>query len=236
MIVNIHRINHNNTGDMASSPLDYFDLGPSIRIDIQTAQIQDYHGLVIFGGGGLFRPGWIEIIKGICAINRYCFWGVGINNTSPPDLKLEGIRDIYPNSTWVPCASCMSKLFDKVYPIKEDVVMLKHTKQPLPNFTFRTLDNNRQFEEIIEFLGSANIVITNSYHGVYWATLLGKKVLCVSQYNKFNYMKYRVPVCRDITLDDFNFIKDEIETFPNALQECREANINHFKRVSVNID
>lgn len=33
------------------------------------------------------------------------------------------------------------------------------------------------FNETVAFLGSSEVVLTTSYHGLYWATLLGRKVV-----------------------------------------------------------
>lgn len=32
-------------------------------------------------------------------------------------------------------------------------------------------------ETAVSFLGSSEVVLTTSYHGLYWATLLGRKVI-----------------------------------------------------------
>ena len=39
-----------------------------------------------------------------------------------------------------------------------------------------TVDNER---DIFLNISNANCVVTNSYHGVYWGSLMGKKVVCI---------------------------------------------------------
>lgn len=46
------------------------------------------------------------------------------------------------------------------------------------------------FGAAIRFIASGRVVLSNSYHGVYWGLLLGKKVLCVPFSNKF--YNYRI--------------------------------------------
>jgi len=40
-------------------------------------------------------------------------------------------------------------------------------------------------EEVIAFLASGEVVVTSSYHGAYWARLLGRKVALLPRGSKF---------------------------------------------------
>ena len=112
------------------------------------------------------------------------------------EWELLGLRDDYKgvqeleNIEWVPCASCMHEGFDKTYEIKHDFVFFNHQELPfslimgirIPNpkkqpeyFKSNKCDN---IEDVLEFLGSGATVVTNTYHGVSWATLLKRKVVC----------------------------------------------------------
>ena len=46
-------------------------------------------------------------------------------------------------------------------------------------------------KDALSFIASGETVVSNSYHGVYWAMLMGRKVLCLPFSNKFS--RYRLP-------------------------------------------
>ena len=183
----------------------------------------------------------LNVLNGIDrTIGPRILWGAGINSK---DLKedsyslnypsyitkfhLVGVRDWDTDYRWVPCVSCMHPAFDKKYEIKNEVVWFEHKKRLIDNKWMdlipapRILNTGQNFDQIIEFLGSAETVVTNSYHGVYWATLLGKKVVCIPWSSKFNMFKHP-----PIMANDRNWhvsIQDAI-SYPDALTECRNAN------------
>ena len=174
-------------------------------------------------------------------------WGAGYNSRDIDDdsytidypsymnkFHLVGIRDWGTEFKWVPCASCMHPAFDKEYEIKNEVVWFEHKKRLIDNKVFdnfptpRMVNTGQNIEQIIEFIGSAETVVTNSYHGVYWATLLGRKVVCIPWGSKFNMFKHPPTMASEKNwVDEIS----ESESFPYALQECREANIKFFNEV-----
>lgn len=181
------------------------------------------------------------------SIGPRILWGAGLNSKDnsvdsydaeyPAWLNrfhLVGVRDWDTGYRWVPCASCMHPGFDKEYEIKNEFVWFEHKKRLIDNKWFDTLPSPRMLntgqnlEQILEFLGSAETVVTNSYHGVYWATLLKRKVICVPWGSKFNMFKHE-----PVMANERNWI-DKIgtgEVYPDALTECREANILFFNDV-----
>ena len=97
-------------------------------------------------------------------------------------------------------------------------------------------------DEALKFLSSAEYIFTNSFHGLYWATLLGKKVAVLPWYrkrkhgfsNKFQSFKYRPAYIEDVR----HFLKyiDSMKSYPNALQECRDTNNDFYKEVRTIIE
>jgi len=175
-------------------------------------------------------------------------WGAGHNSRDcdidssnvvyPEYMKkfhLVGVRDYDTGYRWVPCPSCMYSGFDRNYEIKNEFVWFEHKKRlidgkyldvlPAP----RMLNTGQNLDQILEFLGSAETVVTNSYHGVYWATLLKRKVICVPWGNKFNMFKHS-PVMA--TEKNWHEKIEEAICYPDALQECRDANLEFFYKVS----
>lgn len=178
-------------------------------------------------------------------------WGAGTNadadglNSNPPkypkwlvDYTLIGTRDYHPSSKvhWVPCASCMHPALRKTYAIKNDVIFFEHKKQLLKGSEFGTdpiprfINSGDNIDQTIELLGSSNIILTNSYHGAYWGTLLKKKVILVGSWSsKFSYLKHQpYAIGKKETWRD---VIDKTTLYPLALDECTATTENYWKMV-----
>jgi len=172
------------------------------------------------------------------AVPRH-IWGVGHNGPLDkrgdaeivfPDWLMNfdqvGIRDWNQNQPWAPCASCMHPALYKKYSIKNDVIFIEHKKQLIKNFGNdsipRFVNSGSNIDQTIELLGSANIILTNSYHGAYWGVLLGKKVIVVEPWSsKFLNMKHAPWILRRD--QDWKEIVDEVKMHDDALDDCRVA-------------
>lgn len=176
-------------------------------------------------------------------------WGAGHNSDYqkklkghldyPPYLRLYdlvGIRDYDQPYKWVPCASCMHPAFEKNYPIKNRVIWFEHKKQLLKSTDFgsypipRIINTGDNVGQTIEILGSAETIITNSYHGAYWGTLLKRKVIVVEPWSsKFNALKHK-----PYFLPKGEFWEDIVRHVPiydNALKECKAATEQYWSSV-----
>lgn len=176
-------------------------------------------------------------------------WGAGHNGEYQKKLKgtleypswirnfnLIGVRDYAQEFIWAPCASCMHPALRKNYVIKNDVIWFEHKKQLIKSTEFdkdpipRFINSGANIEQTIELLGSANTIITNSYHGAYWGTLLGKKVIVVDAWSsKFNALKHK-----PYFLSKGDYWKNYLDTVPvykNAINECVNATENYWKQV-----
>lgn len=181
------------------------------------------------------------------SIGPRILWGAGYNSREDQidsftvnysdylnSFHLVGIRDYDVGHRWVPCASCMHPAFDKEYEIRNKVVWFEHKKRLVDNKTFdlmpapRMMNTGQNMEQIIEFLGSAETVVTNSYHGVYWASLLGRKVVCIPWGSKFNMFKHPPTMA---TMRNWPEMIDEAKENTKALKECRKANISFYEDV-----
>lgn len=170
-------------------------------------------------------------------------------------FDLHGIRDYEQGFNYVPCVSCMSELFDKKYEVKHEFVIYQHanTKWEVPTnpsnfpvminhkvnqqqglrhkiskFFTRMDDFQLSFQKIIKFLGEADTILTNTYHGMYWGILLNKKVLAFPFSTKFYTLKYKVPFCEPQTWRDK---LPQVYAYPEALAECRDANRLYYQKV-----
>lgn len=249
-VYNLYIKDSGNIGDDVCAPLLYFDLGiEQILYDNRKWRdiIEDVKdNLVILGGGGLFHiPNkdynngrFANIEEQLEKLPNLILWGTGHNIhgetkiTYPSYMNkflLKGIRDRHTSYRWVPCASCMSPLFDKQYKATNKKVNYCHI------FTNLTQHNNElaglpikfccdtSFEEAVEFLASAETIYTNSYHGAYWGLLLNKKVIVFEPYSskfsglpnfvEFNYLE----LCRRTNVLFYNDVKTIVERMKNGI-------------------
>jgi hypothetical protein len=175
------------------------------------------------------------------------FWGAGYNGDYNKKIKINfewpewmvefdkvGVRDWGQSLPWAPCASCMHPALRKSYPIKNDIVFFEHKKQLLKDFGTdsipRFINSGSNVEQTIELLGSANIILTNSYHGAYWGTLLKKRVVVIGAWGaKFHAMKHS-----PYLLDKNETWKEGLEKTTiqdNALSECISATEGYWNDI-----
>ena len=200
----------------------------------------------IVGGGGLLFPRFVKKFVALQQFKtqyqdqipiQLITWGVGqqIYRTDPDrqcyyqnfdyseylqGFDLIGIRDFdHPNPDyhWVPCVSCMSNQFDKPRSIEHEFVVFSHKKFQikLGNFPYMT-NNTHDFSQVLDFLGSGDTILTSSYHGVYWGTLLGRKVLAFPFSSKFYTLKHPAV---NFAIDRWRASRREIKLFGKQLYD-----------------
>ncbi|MBC7360377.1 MAG: hypothetical protein H5U10_17760 [Desulfacinum sp.] len=217
-LVNIHRKNTGNVGDIYSSPCRYFDF-PGFNVkhcdindEIDCVFREDVK-VVICGGGGLLNNYFMKKfgkMKEASGGRLFIAWGIGqhedhhgwqlhYNEFSYDDyigwFNLIGIRDYGFEYPWVPCVSCMHPIFDKEWKITSEYIVFEHKNFQIPIEGVPRLKNHGvEFEKAIEFIASGETVITSSYHGAYWGILLGRKVIVFPFASKFYTLRYPVIV------------------------------------------
>jgi hypothetical protein len=150
-IYNIHRFDFSdgdfpNVGDIASSPLRYYDFGrPIEQIDIhRTRQLRVPPTCpVIVGGGGLFYPDFVARISELLQSGHVApiiGWGIGHNthhckcvdysNVPTAGFKALGVRDWGTGATWLPCPSCKHEIFDAAPSPTAEAVVYDHKGFP----------------------------------------------------------------------------------------------------------
>lgn len=157
---------------------------------------------IIIGGGEIFgaverraKSGTLERFKNTVV------WGIGVPQGPGAEERISFVservthfstRDYKWRSqfNFVPCASCLSLDFDNLPDPKRDVVVYLHRKKTEYQYFKETShpvawNNVSSMKEAIDFLASGETIVTNSYHGVYWGQLIGRKVLCIPYSKKF---------------------------------------------------
>ena len=241
LIVFSHIRNTGNTGDLASCPAEYFDF-PEHRVQNYDEPLGDCD-TVIYGGGTMNN--WLQGRPLSSATS--IAWGIGSSRhgeTEPwPDphgFALVGVREWSEDrewaGLWAPCASCMSPLFDKPGPRTRQAVLFVNAspgirdRYPIAVGGLPLMGNDRPFAEIVASLASAAVVVTDSYHGCWFAQMLGRKVVCVPYSSKFYGFKYSVQYSDNRGLD-WRARAEEALVYPDALDECRAASRAFYKRV-----
>lgn len=234
-----------NIGDLTSSPVDYFEFPDFYRV--AAGYFGEACDVMLIGGGGICWPGFGNYFdKLLPAETPVIAWGIGKNThgQSRSDYprwlhrcEMVGVRDWNEVFQWVPCASCMSPEFDKPREIKHKFVIYDHVQRRLPISIDHTPAMNnvtpRTIGEALDFLGSGEYVFTNSYHGVYWATLLGRKVVAHAWSSRFFYMRHPPAFIMDPSRPgNWKDIISSTTTYPTALEECREANKAYYAEVA----
>jgi hypothetical protein len=269
-VISLHRIDDTNIGDYYSAPARYFSFPDNITsygeiLKLTPADLTDK--CVILGGGGLldqwFMPSFMEILRSRPA--KLIAWGIGqqldtdhwysqhhqFNYKSYLSaFDLVGIRDYGYDHTWVPCASCMNSSFNKVRDAKHEFVVFSHKSRPIPIRGFPCMTNEtNDLNDVLDFLGSGDTILTSSYHGVYWGLLLNRKVLAFPFNSKFltfkqvpaiypaRWMKksllgrFRNDGYKLEMVKGWRILAGAARNYPEALEECRDANRNFHARV-----
>ncbi len=207
---------------------------------------------IILGGGGLlnrqsFKKQMLAFEKLAVNNKKIVLWGIGHNSKKRRDFGnirsynidinkfgLVGTRDYSMPGDYVPCVSCKHEVFDKSYEVNEEIGLIFHKKTLKKNSILKkfsdysTTSNTRNMEKVVNFIGSKEKIITDSYHAMYWALLLEKKVAVIPNSSKFYDFKYK-PVFT--TFEDCLTDINKASAPTGVLEECRELNMNFFLKV-----
>ena len=197
-----------------------------------------------------FNPLVTEYVKKLSNdISPRIIWGAGHNGDYEKKFKgsleypswmrnfdLVGVRDYNQEHDWVPCASCMHPALRESHKIKHPVIWFEHKKQLIKSTEFGTdpiprfINSGDNIEETIRILGSAEVIVTNSYHGAYWGALLGRKVIVTEAWSsKFNAMKHRPLFLGKGEL--WSKYIDKAPVYTTALDECISTTEQYWNKV-----
>lgn len=247
MITFSHIQDMRNIGDQVCCPANYFDEFKTYPVKpIQNIEVDDSTDPIVFGGGGIFHGDVIPRLEAFSkdTKRKRIIWGAGHNvhgETNPAtsypefvkDFDLVGLRDYGNPFGYVPCPSCLHPSFDKLNHTITDIVVLEHFQHSIPLYDFPRMSNCQPkwyMEHVCKFIGSALTVITNSFHGAYWALLMRKDVVIWKPFSsRFYGFKPEVKFA-----DETNW-KQVVIHFTwrenGYLEECRALNREFYKKV-----
>jgi len=241
MIHFVHIRNTGNVGDLASCPAQYFEFPPHTVGDYEDP-VPEGTKVVIYGGGTLTAWAAHRDEK----VPFRVLWGTGSTRhgetepwPDPEGFSMVGIREWSEERekaiNYVPCASCMSPLFGLEYPLKHEAVRFVNAsdqikqRYPMGAADLPTMENAEDLETVLRFLGSGETVVTNSFHGMYWATLLGRRVVCQPYSSKFYNQKF--PATLIVNANDWRVYAADTKTWPMALGDCRANNVRFYHQI-----
>lgn len=253
MILFVHHIFTRNIGDIVCGPYRYFEFGSYKVAHISEQPDTTVRASAIIFGGGVIGSATVSRWRAMRSGLRIG-WGIGSSRHNRSEqgvplggLNLLGAREMrfMPTATVqrVPCVSCMSSLFDQRYPIRRGVGIFTNAASTIKQKSRvdvsgvgpqDRMENTEDFDRAVRFLGESETVVTNSYHGAYWAMLLGRRVLIMNPYSsKFHGYQRGIPILRT----DFSIpqnaadIAEMAESFSGVLSEARTMNQNFYATV-----
>lgn len=155
------------------------------------------------------------------------------------DAALVAVRDHGVGMPWTPCASSLLPGLDAAGASEpeHEFMVLNHYEHPIDTSTavekglrFPHLTNNTEdVESVLRAMASARVVVSNSYHALYWALLLGRGAVAYEPFNtRFDH--YRWPLER---ADRSNWLTavQRAQPSPGALTEARDATYAYSAQV-----
>jgi len=241
-IVTFTRPGTKNIGDLTAPWFNFFP-EPSDTYHVRNGKMPapGEYDVAVFGGG-LYpktqRIGqWIHKNKELGAKGTIMVgWGVGSNWGKLDDSNFELFSQRENFDNWAPCPSCMMSLLDRYRTKNPDYQAVFYQNDGLESLTSMTnkklgpiLGNHHDsLEEIIKFLASGKVVVTSSFHGMFWATMLGRKVGVVPIRKKLRDAKWVPVYIRDP--GNWHRVVNEGKAYPGALDEARSKTLEFYKK------
>jgi uncharacterized protein YggL (DUF469 family) len=229
--------------------------------------LASYDKIIVGGGGLLFNSNFdkaLSLLQHSKYIEKVLFWGVGVNSVFDKDSSQEQIdeavgkfpyklkvfnkfqlnlRDKQERYNVLPCASCLHPVFDTKEKIVRKYLAIKHTKinsfknRPLYDEIHKIYTIDNTIENVIAEIKRSEIVVTQSYHGAYWAALCNKKVIVLTPWStKFLYFDFPVKILSPKSMKWFGdkLLKKIAIPEQNYLKHCREKNLKLYESLSSN--
>ena len=246
--VAFHHIIDKNVGDFWCTPTHYYHFGHHIVRDLFEPTPEA--DALIVGGGKTLRKSIDRINDFADGVKPTIVWGSSLSGVNKHSIhyryfkeivNLVGIRDFNLTKHWdfLPCVSCKHTVFDNAREPEHDVVFFKHGGKSsgidFPDHIPTLSNNETTMEEVISFIASGKTVVSNSYHGNYWAMLLGKKVLCLPFNDKFD--GFEIPPKMTTKAEWQNDIQHATEyAGAGLLEKYRRLNDQFYDKVMTLID
>lgn len=254
MAVNIfvHRRDADNAGDFWSSPGIYLsNIMPVTGIydynELSKAGISGTVDRLIIGGGGIGAKFLVPVWRfaDLVPVRNIIVWGTAWEQQRE-DLdqlasrsSLIGVREWLDDAEWqqrwVPCASVLHCALPRLRKSKatKDWLIVDHWKRRAIKFPLaatRISNYRTKIQTILEAIADHHFVLTSSYHAVYWATLLKRRVVFCSDpwMPKVCQSRWPVPAAQTFAWT----LLDQTRQYPDALDQALTANRSFLQQVT----
>jgi hypothetical protein len=185
--------NPRNLGDKLTDPRLYFNALKGFDWadidDLPGVDLAKYAG-VIFGAGGMLYGESESRMKSVVNSGKPTIvFGAGLNypdDDMPPrypewlkDCVYVALRDYGSPYDWCPCPSCLHPAFYYRSVSHHRTVTYGHHLEPKEIHLSPAKDLS-EVGAVLHHIGMAGSVETDSYHGAYWATLLGRPLKIIN--------------------------------------------------------
>jgi len=170
-----------NIGDDFCTPDRYF-------------KIESEQNLFIIGGGAYVDHGLKRLKKLNIDPKKTIAWGLGNSDKKLINEKINslpylewGVRDITSTERFVPCVSCFNRQI-LTSPKKDNVLIFLNANEKVSGeikLDHPYITNAVSLDQFLQGWQSADKIITNSYHGIYWSLLTGRSVMPFGYSSKF---------------------------------------------------
>lgn len=253
----INRVDQTNCGDRVVSPLlYYFDFFQNYQIQWHDIRFIDFDKIdssdvVILGGGGLLD--YSEAMNR--AINKVLDTGAAVIGWAPgfnthadfgitfrtpirfSEFAAIGVRD-YENPyglEYLPDVTCKIPDLRTKHRIVRKYGMAVHKDHAISDYPYESITNEASLEDILKFIGETEIVISNSFHMIYWSMLMGKKTICVNSFSTRFHSYQHKPAYLNQPVDDLEQCVQEARIYDD-LDAYIRANDAFFERVKTIVE
>jgi hypothetical protein len=172
-----------NIGDDFCTPDKYF-------------KIESNNNFFVIGGGAYVDYGLKRLKKLNIDPKKTIAWGLGTSDKKLTETKIKSLPylewasrdlDVIDPNKFVPCVSCFNRQIIREPVGNNTLIFLNDNEKVSGNINIDRpfLTNAASLDDFIRQWATADKVITNSYHGIYWSLLSGRSVLPFGYSSKF---------------------------------------------------
>ncbi len=169
-------------------------------------------------------------------------WSIGLTRKAMSGLKFDIAKancTLFSTRNWdfdgldyVPCVSAMAPEFDDIPDPQCEVVVFSHALKSktlsVPSEIPHLTNHMGTLKDTLLHLAKGEIVVTNSYHGTYWAMLMGRRVLCLPFKDKFNHFRHPPAMS---TLEDWQSDLRNTHQCDLNVEMARDLNRSFYEKV-----